>query len=283
MKLLIVCLITFSQLTWANGKSKKEHLKPNENKVVLKKEIKAATAHSDFDHSHALFTKVLQSVATVNGPVTTINYKKLKTSPNELNNYLMQLSAVNKKTFQTWSRQQQQAFLINAYNAFTLKLIIKHYPVKSIKKIGGFFSNPWKIKFFHLLEEETYLDHIEHGILRKKYNEPRVHFAVNCASIGCPALRGEAFTAEKLNDQLNEQAKLFLRDQSRNKLNSSKKELQLSKIFDWFEEDFTKNGSTVAAFVAPHITDDKKIQEDLKKGLYSVSHLSYDWGLNESK
>ncbi|MEO0336933.1 MAG: DUF547 domain-containing protein, partial [Pseudomonadota bacterium] len=208
-----------------------------------------------FDHSHKLFTEVLGNFVIVSGAKSTVNYKGLKKSPSQLNSYLGQLSAVSKKDYAKFSKEQKMAFLINAYNGFTLKLIIDNYPVKSIKDIGGLFSSPWKKEFFKLLGGDMYLDKIEHKILRKKFKEPRIHFAVNCASIGCPALRGEAFTADRLNVQLEEQAKIFLRDSSRNSIKKSKKEIHLSKIFDWFDGDFKRGGSSVQKFVAPYMTD----------------------------
>lgn len=241
----------------------------------------SAYSETQFDHSFSSYDELLKKHVSVKGAVSQVDYKALKKDRAQLLNFNTQLSKVSQQEFDQWSPKQQQAFLINAYNSFTLQLIVDHYPVKSIKKIGGFFSSPWKKKFFSLLGQKTHLDHIEHGILRKKYDEPRVHFAVNCASIGCPALANFAFTAEKLNEQLDSQAKLFLRDGSRNTLNQKEKILRVSKIFDWFEEDFTKNGSTVAKFVAPYITEDKKLQKEIASGSYKVKYHSYDWNLNE--
>jgi hypothetical protein len=242
----------------------------------------ASSAESEgFDHSHTKFTEVLKNFVIVSGPKSTVNYKALKKSPSQLNDYLADLSSVPMTDYKTFNKKQQMAFLINAYNSFTLKLIIDNYPVESIKDIGGLFSSPWKKEFFKLWGKDMYLDKIEHKILRKKFNEPRIHFAVNCASIGCPALRGEAFTAERLDVQLEEQAKIFLRDSSRNFIKKDKKEIYLSKIFDWFEEDFEKGSSTVQKFVAPYMTDDAELQKEMVK--FDVEHTDYDWKLNEEK
>lgn len=236
-----------------------------------------------FDHSHKEWTDVLKNHVTLTGAASTVNYAALKKDPQKLDNYLKTLSAVKNNEFKKWTPLEQQAFLINAYNAFTLKIIIKHYPVKSIKDIGSFFKSTWKQKFFTLLEEKRHLDYIEHGVLRKNYKEPRVHFAVNCASIGCPALLNEAFTANELNNQLEKQTRLFLNDASRNSINEKTKTLTVSKIFKWFSEDFEKNGMTVSRFVAPYITNNVRIQQELKKGLYSISYSDYNWGLNRTK
>ena len=247
--------------------------------------IFSSLASYAFDHSHKDLTTVLNKVVSykgVGGAESVVDYKALKKDPATLTKYLGALSAVTKKEFDTFTSIQQQAFLGNAYNAFTLKLIIDNYPVKSIKKIGGLFSSPWKIKFVPLLGKKMTLDEIEHETLRKDYKEPRIHFVVNCASVGCPRLRNEAFTADKWEAQLQEQTKIFMRDTSRNKIDTKKKKVKISKIFDWFEEDFEKGPTkSVQEFIAPYITDDPAVQASLKKGEYDVDHLSYSWDLNE--
>jgi hypothetical protein len=145
------------------------------------------------------------------------------------------------------------------------------------------FSSPWKIKFFKLFDKDTTLDEIEHEMLRKNYTEPRVHFAVNCASIGCPALRNEAYVGARLNAQLDEQTAIFLKDTTRNQIDAKNKKLKVSKIFSWFEDDFKKNGSSVQKFVAPYMTEDKNIINMLNQNQFSVSYLNYDWNLNSLK
>lgn len=240
-----------------------------------------------YDHNHQDLTELLGKVVVYKGignAESQVDYKKLQKEPKLLNKYLKEMGKVPKKTFESWTKDQQKAFLINAYNAFTLKLVVDHYPVNSIKKIGGLFSTPWKMKFIRILgRADVTLDQIEHKMLRKNYNEPRVHFAVNCASIGCPRLRNEAFTAEKLEAQLEEQTKLFMLDTTRNELDASNKVLRLSKIFDWFEEDFTKDGNTVSKFASKYMTEDPAIKAALVAGEYKVKHLSYDWDLNDLK
>ena len=146
------------------------------------------------------------------------------------------------------------AFLINAYNAFTVEKILTRYPdIKSIRDFGKVFGNPWKDKFFTLLGQECTLDGIEHEMLRKHgaYDEPRVHFAVNCASIGCPMLREEAYVAERLDAQLEEQAERFLSDRTRNRYSAQTGALEVSKIFDWFKEDWTSGYRGFAGRQAP--------------------------------
>ena len=232
-----------------------------------------------FDHSHSSLTQVLKEYVIVKGPASQVNYKKLKKHPSTFNSYLRKLERVSQKEFNSWTKKQQYAFWVNAYNSYTLKLIIDNYPIKSIRKLGGFFKSPWEKKFFTLLGKKRHLDEIEHKILRVQFNEPRTHFAVNCASIGCPALLNEAFTAKKLEDQLEKQTKAFLQDTSRNFISSTGK-LLISKIFTWFEEDFTKNGQTVQKFIAKYMTNDPSIKAKLNQEGFKVDHTKYNWDLN---
>ena len=248
-----------------------------------------------FDLSHKAFDEILNAAVIEKGPQTAVDYDLLHNNPDALNNYLATLEAVSKKEFDGWNKNDQMAFLINAYNAFTIKLILNNYPdIKSIRDLGGFFfSSPWDIEFFSLFGKETNLDHIEHGILRVKYNEPRIHFAVNCASKGCPALQKKAYVGSKLDEQLENAAKQFLQDPERNRYNKEKKRLELSSIFNWFAGDFTKKGS-VQNYVAPYISDDPEIQALLKdksssggiggalnKNSVNIKYLEYDWSLNK--
>ncbi|MCB0406873.1 MAG: DUF547 domain-containing protein [Bdellovibrionales bacterium] len=233
-----------------------------------------------FDHTHALFTDVLKNFVVTKDHKSEVNYKALKENAQGLNEYLHSLSEIKRETLQTWSKNQKMAFYINAYNAFTLKLLIDHYPVKSIKDIGSFFSSPWKKEFISLFGKKVHLDHIEHDILRKEFSEPRVHFAVNCASIGCPALRDEAYTAEALEKQLDEQARLFLNDSSRNRVDIKDKTLYLSKIFKWFKEDFEKNGMTIPKFIKPFFS---KLDPKIDLNTFKIEYTNYDWSLNEIK
>jgi hypothetical protein len=133
-----------------------------------------------------------------------------------------------------WSESAQLAYWINVYNAFTIKLIIDHYPVESIKDIGSkiqvpFINSPWDIKLIEIEGKKYDLNNVEHSILRKDFEEPRIHFAIVCASFSCPKLRREAFTAEKLEEQLQEQAVDFINDPAKNSI--SKNKAEVSKIF----------------------------------------------------
>ncbi|MEM7575544.1 MAG: DUF547 domain-containing protein [Bacteroidota bacterium] len=172
-----------------------------------------------------------------------------------------------------WTEEETLAYWINAYNAFTVKLIIDHYPLESIKDIsggGGIVASPWDLKFFQIGGVDFDLGTIEHEIIRKDFSEPRIHFAINCASISCPVLRREAFEADRLDQQLNDQARQFLQDSSKNQV--SARETKLSKIFSWFQSDFNRN--------VPLLTYLQQFAPDLDPN-NSVTYLEYDWGLNE--
>lgn len=236
-----------------------------------------------FDQSHNAFDKILKQYVVVNGPQSAVRYGEIKKNPAQLNSYITELEAVTADEFSGWSEPQQIAFLINAYNALTIQLILTKYPdLKSIKDLGGFFTGPWKVKFFTLFGEKHHLDYIEHELLRVNYTEPRIHFALVCASIGCPPLITEAYTGDRLDEQLNRSMISFLRDPERNRYDKADKTLYLSSIFKWFSEDFTKVNSSVEAFVAPWITDDKTEQDLITGKKVDLEYLDYDWSLNRS-
>ena len=214
-----------------------------------------------------------------------VDYAGFKADRSELKKVLDSLSAVSKAEFDAWPKPQQMSFLINAYNAFTVEFILTKYPdLKSIKDLGSFVSSPWKKKFFNLLGEEHYLDWIEHEQLRPNYADPRVHTAVNCASIGCPALRNEAFTAAKLEAQLDDGMLRFMGDRTRNRVKDGR--LEVSSIFKWFREDFEKGHHGFAKVedvftkYATQLTDDPADQARLKAKSLAVNFLDYDWSLN---
>ncbi len=226
------------------------------------------------DQTHSAFTAILSKHVKDE----LVDYAGLKKNPAPLNAYLETLAAVPESVFKKWKNDEQMAFLINLYNAATLKLVADHYPVKSIKDIGGATGGPWKQKVVRLFGKVETLDHIEHDLLRPNYKDPRVHFAVNCASIGCPALRAEAFQASKLDAQLDEQGRIFLRDASKNRLDAGKKALHLSSIFDWFKGDFIVKSGSVEKFILPYVSDvDRKV---IGKGGLTIKSTDYDWKLN---
>ena len=214
-----------------------------------------------------------------------VDYKGFAADRARLKAILAEWSAVTPAQFAALPRAGQMAFLINAYNGFTVELILTRYPdLKSIKDLGSLLQSPWKKKFFVLLGEERHLDWIEHEQLRPRYSEPRVHAAVNCASIGCPALRPEAFTAALLEAQLEDGMLRFVTDRTRNRLADGK--LQVSSIFKWFAEDFEKGHlgikrvQDVFARHADAMTPHPAERELLKSGQAPLAYLDYDWNLN---
>jgi Protein of unknown function, DUF547 len=231
------------------------------------------TANSQSKPTHELFDALLKKHVSVTGKV---NYKGFIKDTVALNQYLNLLSKTPPDE-KTWTRQEQMAYWINAYNAFTIKLITKYYPVKSIKDIGSkiqipFINTPWDIKFILIGREKLDLNNIEHDKLRKRFDEPRIHMALVCASKSCPILLNEAFDARRLEEQLSRQSRAFLADPFLNRITADNP--QLSMIFNWYAMDFNKNGGSVREFVNRY--SEVKIKPDAK-----ISHLDYDWGLNE--
>lgn len=236
-----------------------------------------------FDHTHQQLQSVLDAVVVEDGSTTQVKYKELKESPENLRGYLQALSGVSVAEYERFSRAQQLSFLINAYNAFTLRLIIEHYPVKSIKEIGGLFSSPWKKKFFTLLGKKTHLDDLEHGIIRKEFDEPRIHFAVNCASIGCPPLSKKVFTEENLEELLSKTAENFIKTPTFNRWDEKSMTLSLSSIFKWYGSDFDNSYGSHILFVVKTLDLKPEIVKLAETKKLSVEYLDYDWNLNDAK
>lgn len=197
-----------------------------------------------------------------------VNYKAFKTDEAKLQSYLDELVAT--KPQKSWSATKAKAFWANAYNAYTIKLILENYPLKSIMNIKKKGKNAWEIPFAKVGGKTYTLNQIEHEILRKKHNDPKIHVAVNCASGSCPKLPNYAFTEENYESKTTTLIKKFVNDTSRNKI--SEKRLQLSKIFEWFQGDFTKEGSLID-FLNQYSA--VKISKKAK-----ISYLEYDWSLN---
>lgn len=251
-------------------------------------------AQAPFDQSHKAFDDLLKKHVTLisNGNASQLSYAGVARDRAALKSYLDAVSAVPEATYKSWNKNQQLAFLINAYNAYTIELILTKYPnLKSIRDLGGTFSKPWGLKFFKLFGKETTLDNIEHDMIRTEgvFNDPRIHVAVVCASIGCPMLRNEVFTADKLDAQLEDGMQRFLSDKSRNRYNAETKKLEVSKIFDWYKKDFTKGYKGYASLeatlgkYADRLSSDPAAQAEIKAGKFAISHLDYDWNLNDKR
>lgn len=177
--------------------------------------------------------------------------------------------------------QERFAFWANAYNLLAIKTVVDRYPVSSIKDGGNFLFPIWKKKVGTVAGKEYSLDEIEHGILRKEFSEPRVHFAVVCASLSCPDLRAEPYVASRLDEQLDEQARTFLANRTKGLVpGKDGKSAQVSSIFKWFGEDFTSGGG-VAKFVRGASDEATRSEIDgLSDG--GISYLDYDWSLNDT-
>lgn len=236
-----------------------------------------------FDHTHADWTAFLSKYVVLDKTKSQVRYQQIKNESSGLLNYIKSLQLVTKADYAKFSDLEKLAFLINAYNAFTIQLIIDHYPVKSIKDIGGFLSSPWKKKFFNLLEDKRSLDEIEHEMIRKNFNEPRIHFAVVCASIGCPALLDVAYRADRIEEQLEGSALRFLGDQSRNRFVATKKTLEISSIFKWYGDDFPKQYGSLEAFLATRMGLETELQRSVSDKQVKIKFLDYDWSLNDLK
>jgi hypothetical protein len=247
-------------------------------------------ATAAFDHSHAAWDALLKKhVVLINGGVASqLDYRGMQRDHAALKAYTDALAQVSQREFDGWSKDQRLAFLINAYNAYTVELVLSAYPkLVSIRDLGGFFGSAWKKRFFKLFGQPAHLDHIEHDLIRPRYAEPRIHFAVVCASIGCPELREEAFVAGKLQAQLEDAMRRFLSDRSRNRYNAARDRLEVSKIFDWYSEDFERGDkgftsvSQALGRYAGRLADDPQAHERIRAGEVEIEFLDYDWHLND--
>ena len=259
----------------------------------LPRTARSQSTSAGFDHRHAAWDALLRQhvVVAAGGNASALRYAALQTQRAALKSYLDGLSAVSPASYGTWSKAQQLALLINAYNAFTVELILTRYPdLKSIKDLGSFVQSPWKKKFFQLLGQERSLDEVEHEMIRAPgvFDDPRIHVAVVCASIGCPMLRNEAFVAERLDTQLDDAMRRFLADRSRNRFDTGTGTLFASKIFDWYRKDFERGHKgydslqTLFARHAELLAATPQAQAEIRGGRYKLAYLDYDWALNDA-
>ena len=246
-----------------------------------------------FDHTYAAWDALLKKHVTYldGGNASRVSYAGFMKDRAALKAVLADDQKVTRAEFDGWTRPQQEAFLINMYNGETIEKILTRYPdIKSIRDFGTVFGNPWKDKFFTLFGEPAYLDKLEHEMLRKEgvYDEPRVHVAVVCASIGCPMLRNEAFIPDKLESQLEDAFRRFMSDRKRNRYDPASGKLEVSKIFDWYGKDFEKGykgfTSLKATFAryADALADKPEDRARVREQKADVAFLDYDWGLNDA-
>jgi hypothetical protein len=217
----------------------------------------------DFDiHNHHTWDQVLKKMVTEKGEV---DYQGIMNDRKELDQYLTELAA--HPVEDTWSRSQKLAYWINAYNAFTVVLIVNNYPVNSIRDI----DRPWEKKFISLGGESYSLNQIEHDIIRPKFKEPRIHFAVVCAAVSCPKLLNKAYLPETLDQQLDDQTRYFINQSGKNLI--SKDRVELSQLFKWYGKDFRQTGSIIE-----YLNQYSEVQIDARA---KMSFAKYDWSLNE--
>lgn len=245
-----------------------------------------------FDHGHRAWSELVAKHVKVaaDGRSSRVDYAGFAADRAAFDGYLKSLAAVAEADYRRWTKAQQLAFLINAYNAWTIDLVLGRYPdLKSIKEIGSLFQSPWKKKFIPLLGMTVSLDDIEHGQIRApgSFDEPRIHAALVCASIGCPMLRAEAFVAERLDSQFEDGMSRFLGDASRNRFDAASGRLLVSRLFDWYGDDFAKGQrgflSLPATFAryAEQLAATPEARERIRRGDYTLSFMDYDWRLND--
>jgi hypothetical protein len=239
-----------------------------------------------FDHNHS----ALDSLLSVHVKDGLVDYAGLQADRDELRKYSEGLGRLEKAAFDGFSQHEQLALLVNAYNAFTLELILKNYPVASIRDIPGNWSDPQWL----LLGRKISLNDLENKVIRPDYHEPRIHFALVCAAKGCPPLRAEAYTADKLEQQLAEASRGFARDERFNRLDAESTTLFISKIFEWYGDDFawewgkvqlpeggesSSDIGAVVGFFRDHLGPEGAAFLD--SAAVQISYLDYDWDLNE--
>ncbi len=272
--LLIVLIITFSSYGCMQANQAGDN---NKGKVAQTSE--KADKMSDNNSSlsnpvdHKLWDELLHAHVNDKG---LVDYQGMIADSTKLNKYLDMLS-VNPPDEDIWTKSAQLAYWINAYNAFTVQLIIRNYPEKSIKDLAGgipFVNTPWDIKFIHIGDKTYDLNNLEHGIIRKQFDEERIHFALVCAAMSCPPLRNEAYTADKLDAQLNDQATTFFNDPAKNKI--SKDKAEISPILKWYGGDFKDKAPSLRAYVNQY----SKVQ--INQGV-DIGFTDYNWELNEQK
>jgi hypothetical protein len=257
-------------------------------------------AKAAFDHSHAAWDALLARHVKLaaDSRSSGVDYAGMMADRAALGAYLKAVSAVGAAEYGGWSKPHQYAFLANAYNAFTVEKILTRWPnLKSIRDFGTLIGNPWKDRFFTLLGKPQHLDGIEHETMRMAgvFDEPRVHVAVNCASIGCPLLDRKALTgnsAAALAAQLDDLMRRFMADRTRNRFDPQTKALEISKIFDWYGDDFRKAGKSflgyagftsvaeVGARYADLLADSEADRALLRARQAKIAFLDYDWSLN---
>lgn len=244
------------------------------------------TPQAEFDHSYTKWAQVLEKYVIIEGATSTVNYRELKKKEKVFDLCLAEFSKVTESQFNSWGQNQKLAFLINSFNAFTIKHVLSNYPIESVNKIGPLLESPWQIVFFSLLGKSRNLDWLRFEAIRGTFPDPRILFALNSGTVSSPPLKREPYVADGIDLQLQNQTKLFMRDSKHNRLSQKTKTLYLSKIFSpmpWFGNDFIKESGSINKFIAPYITDDPRLRKALSENSFKNEFLKYNWQLNEVK
>ena len=243
-------------------------------------------AFAKYDATAPHWRAVVESRVKMKGTESRVDYAGLKTAPNDLDAYIQEVQAVKEEEFDAMSKEERLAFLINAYNAFSVKMVIENYPVKSFSSIGGTFANPWRKKSeFKLFEKPVALDDIEmKKIPAIEGMGPRFHFAICKTAKDSPRLLNEPYLASKLNEQLADAARVFITDRLKNGYTSSSNSFEVSQLFRWYKSDFESSagaGGSLAKYLAQNFELDPPLSaEAVKKA--SVKFVDFDWTLNTS-
>lgn len=246
--------------------------------------ISLTSAQSESARKSGPYATVLRTRVNDRG---LVDYSALQRDPAKLNAYLEEIANLSPERYAAWSEQARISFLINAYNAITLKSIIDQKPLKSsIRDILGV----WKFRKHPVMGKALTLDEIEHKILRREFNEPRIHAALVCAAISCPPLRKEPYTAQRLDEQLDDQVRRWLASPVGLQIDRAKGTVGISTIFKWFAPDWKRaeenpipvpnhsQASPVLHFIGRHVSQEDR--EYLLAGAYKLAYLNYDWSLN---
>ena len=228
---------------------------------------------SENDNPDSIFDGVLERYVSKDG---LVNYEELK-EDKEFNRYIEYLSTAD--TDKLPSDKHRLAFWINAYNAFVLKGVLDEYPIKSVLDVGWLPHSFFKRKEFLTKQGKITLQEIENVKIREAFREPRIHFAINCASMSCPKLLTESYKAGKLEEQFETQATSFINDKSKNYLDKENRILYLSSIFKWYKDDFIQNGEKTEAYIVRYLNPDDA--EFIRNNKITIKYLDYNWGLNE--
>ena len=222
--------------------------------------------------NHDIWADLLGKYITPDG----VDYSGFKKEEERLDQYLEVLENTDPKIL---PRNEQYAYYINAYNAWTVKLILSGYPgVKSIKDFGTILQSPWQKDWVRVNGKIITLDHLEHNILRPRYKDPRVHFAINCSAASCPPLRPQPYLAQTLDQQLDDATRSFVNDADSYRLEGNT--LYISRIFKWFSEDFNEDA---LGFYLQYAEDDFREKLNRIKDRIKIKYLHYDWSLNDVK